>query len=101
MKKLIVVLMIVICMFGVCACGHGSSTESSETSEVKTEKETVVKDFDGAGMTEMGPGTMYVETAGGTSEDGSVPVVYASPDSLKQIGIDTKDYDGNHLTFVY
>lgn len=103
MKKLIVMLMVTVCMFSVCACGHNSSTESSETSKAKTETETepVAKDFDRTGITEMGPGTMYVETAGGTSEDGNAPVVYASPDSLLQIGIDTKDYDGNHLTFVY
>lgn len=105
MKKLIVMLMITICMLGVCSCGN-NTTESTDMSEVNTEQKTetkqVTKDFDGAGMTEMGPGTMYVKTAGGTSEDGNAPVLYAAPDTiLTQIGISTRDYDGNHLTFVY
>lgn len=52
--------------------------------------------------TETGDGTFYIETMSGTSEDGSVPYVYAGDDTLLlQITWVTRGFDGSHLTFFY
>lgn len=45
---------------------------------------------------------MYLSTAGGTTEDGNIPVVSASSDmQIKQIGINANGYDGSMMAYVY
>ena len=45
---------------------------------------------------------MYLSTAGGTTEDGNIPVVSASSDmQIKQIGINANGYDGSMMAYIY
>lgn len=50
---------------------------------------------------DIGNGTMYIATAGGTSENGNVPVVFVSDEILLQIGLNTSAFDGSKLSFIY
>lgn len=60
------------------------------------------KDFSGDGYTDTGDGTMYLSTVAGTSEDGNVPVLFESSDTiLDQIGVNTTDFDGTKLSYIY
>ena len=61
-----------------------------------------VRDFPEGDYEEMGEGTVYIATAGGTSEDGNIPVIYEKKDtSIKQIGFDAWDFNGKALSFIY
>lgn len=77
------------------------ATESSKESALAAPVESS-KDFVGDSYTDTGDGIFLVVTAGGNSENGAVPVVYATPDtSLLQIGYETTDMNGGSLSYVY
>lgn len=121
MKKKIIVLMLAGMMaLSSTACGESSSSqnvqkedssaasisESTSSDESSTDNdsstETVAKDLPDGNYQDMGSGTMYLATSGGTSENGEVPVVYASSeDLLIQIELDTFDFDGSKLSYIY
>ncbi|MSR91024.1 hypothetical protein [Inconstantimicrobium porci] len=45
--------------------------------------------------------SIILRTAGGTSENGKVPVVFASKDEqIIQIEVDVKDFDGSILSYI-
>jgi hypothetical protein len=93
-----------------------SETETETVNETVNETETVVEvnepveeeaveiaepDLPEGNYQEMGEGTVYIATAGGTSEDGNIPVLYASEDSLIQIGLNAEDFNGGALSYIY
>lgn len=52
--------------------------------------------------TEVGQGTFYLENESGTTENGDPIVIYDGGDTqLLQIGLNTDDFDGSKLTYVY
>lgn len=74
-----------------------SEPESTSETEATEEQEQV----DLSNTSDIGPGSMTLVTSNGTSDGGQIPVLYAKPDSIHQIGLDTKNYDGRHLTYIY
>lgn len=80
-----------------------SSSDSSDWAENKeTTPDISGRDLPEGNYEDAGDGTMYISTPGGTSEDGSVPVIYASKDDIfKQIDVNTRDFDGSLLSYVY
>lgn len=65
-------------------------------------QETKARDLPEGDYAELGEGTVYIATAGGTSENGNVPVIYAEKDLiLKQIGLNAWDFNGGALSFIY
>ena len=40
-------------------------------------------------------------TAGGTSENGNIPVIFVADESLIQIELDTSEFDGSKLSYIY
>ena len=51
---------------------------------------------------DMGAGTIYITTPGGTSENGEIPVLYVSVDEFfTQVGLNTSDFDGSKLSYIY
>lgn len=75
-----------------------SSADNTDVTESSSDN----NDIDLSNTMDMGTGSMYLVTSNGTSENGNIPFLYANPnDSAHQIGINTKNYDGRHLTYIY
>lgn len=75
----------------------GSSAEASAPGETSVAETIPAGDFSSSG-----DGVVYLSTAGGTTEDGNIPVVGASSDTvIKQIGINAKGYDGTMMAYIY
>lgn len=100
------ILALSIALFSaLCFAGCESSTSenSSDGSSVQVEEESSSAETIPAGeFTVSGDGTVYLSTAGGTTEDGNVPVVSASSDTqIKQIGLNSNGYDGTMMSYIY
>lgn len=94
MKKLYSVIFLSL----ICLAFVGCSSNKSATSTPKT------KDLPYGNYQDMGEGTVIISTPGGTSEDGTVPVIFIEKDqtmAIMEIGISTRDLDGSHLSYVY
>ena len=114
-KKIVMLLLASTLAFSMVACGgseeskkEGAKTESTESKEeVKEEepKEEVKKenkkDLPDGQYSDMGAGTMHIATAGGTSENGNVPTIFVSDEILLQIGLNTSEFDGSKLSYIY
>ncbi|MGM9621733.1 MAG: hypothetical protein ACI3X2_00200 [Butyricicoccus porcorum] len=100
-----------ISMLSACSGSSASKTEQPDnnagsaatSSSQQDASETVSKrDLPEGDYADTGAGTMYISTASGTSEDDVVPVLFVSDeDILIQIGLDTIDFDGAHLSYIY
>lgn len=116
MKKKIVTLMLVGMMTAsVTACGSSSDKSTASTtvqSENSSSDETIQeepvesvsseKDLPDGDYQDTGDGTFYIACAGGTSEDGNIPVIFADSDlMLMQIGINTEGFNGSALSYIY
>lgn len=96
MKKLLVVMLALVVGFTFVACGDKASTKEEKSKEKKIEK-----DFEGE-YSDMGAGEIMISTPSGTSEDGSVPVLFTDEDDLLiDIGLDTSELDGGRLSYIY
>lgn len=113
-KKLVAMMLASTMILSLSACGGSASSDSgSDKSAAKTEqssesdngsnsKEEVKKDLPDGDYQDCGNGSIVLSTSGGTSENGNVPVVYVSPDdTLLQIGLDSYEFDGSKLSFIY
>ena len=79
-----------------------SSIAESSAEESSTEEASAAETIPAGDFTVSGDGTVYLSTAGGTTEDGNVPVVSASSDTqIKQIGINAHGYDGTMMAYIY
>lgn len=107
MKKILTIGMSLAMVFAFAACGSQSAAPaqpSADTSDAgKAATETVQKvDFDGSGYSEMGAGDFAIQTPSGSSEDGSVPFIFADSDTyMDGFGYTGFDVDGSHLTYIY
>ena len=60
------------------------------------------KDLADGNYSDMGDGTMYLSTVGGTTENDNVPVLFETSDTvLETIEIDTTGFDGSKLSYIY
>ncbi len=100
-------LIALLCSLSLVGCGTASSTTDAPAADSKTETpventEQSTKDFVGDSYSDTGDGVFLVVTAGGNSESGNVPVVYAAADtSLLQIGYETTGMNGGSLSYIY
>lgn len=91
MKNIITLLLVLVLSVSLVACGGSEATSVAKA-----------RDLPEGDYTELGDGTVYIATAGGTSENGNVPVIYAEKDLiLKQIGLNAWDFNGGALSFIY
>lgn len=96
MKKFLSIFVILVMILSLVAC--------SSTAEHKKETEPaeIERDFPEGDYAEMGEGTVYIATAGGTSEDGNIPAIYVANDTIMtQIGLKAWDFNGGALSFIY
>lgn len=108
MKKILALILVVVLSSLLIACGNDASESTAPAAEseaVKSEEpksEAKARDLPEGDYAELGEGTVYIATAGGTSENGNVPVIYAEKDlMLKQIGLNAFDFNGGALSFIY
>lgn len=100
-------LIALLCSLSLVGCGTASSATDAPAADSKTETpveniEQSTKDFIGDSYSDTGDGVFLVVTAGGNSESGNVPVVYAAADtSLLQIGYETTGMNGGSLSYIY
>lgn len=72
---------------------------SGEDAEEATEDTIVLPEGE---YTEIGEGTVYMACAGGTTEEGNIPVIYAAKDTwLMQVGLDAWGFNGEALSYIY
>lgn len=97
MKKILTLLLALTLCFAFVSCGGGDDTGTDQDAQTPVERDLAEGDY-----SDMGEGTMYLSTAGGTSEDGNVPVLYVEADTmLQQIGLDSEGMDGSILSYIY
>lgn len=100
---------ILIASMAVMMSGCGMEKEQKEEMKTETKKETVVESEQEEEIgvelpigTDVGTGTMYLATAGGTTENGNVPDVLAEKETiLMQMEVDTEGFDSTKISFVY
>lgn len=60
------------------------------------------KDLADGNYSDMGDGTMYLSTAGGTTENDNIPVLFETSDTvLDTIEVDTTGFDSSKLSYIY
>ena len=105
MKKKIVAMMLASVMAcGLWACGNSEKQDAKQDASnvSKKEEQKPEKDIPEGTFTETGSGAMYLNTAGGTSENGNLPVIYEPTDAvMDQIELDTTGFDGSMLSYIY
>lgn len=62
---------------------------------------TEVFEFPDGDYEDMGTGTICLYTPGGSSENGNVPIIFIDGETLLQIGLDSLDFDGSKLSYIY
>lgn len=79
------------------ALEESMSTSSVEEVEPQASAKTATQV-----SSEVGNGIFILSTAGGTSENGNIPVLYVEKDAIIiQIGIETSNFDGNKLSYIF
>ena len=109
LKKMGILLLSLIFVLSFTACGSGSDAteDNGDTTAIEepAADNDVERDFPEGDYEEIGNGTMYVITPSGSSEDGSVPVLYVDVSDrdniLESIELDAWDYDGSVLSYIY
>ena len=92
-KRILCLLVAVIMATALAACGNNAA---------ESEPATVERDLPEGDYAETGEGTMYISTAGGTSEDGNVPVIYEDGSTtMMSIGLNAFDFNGGALSYIY
>lgn len=109
-KKIVILLLAGTFAFSVVACGNEDSkenntpkAESSNTDgkEADTKQEASNRDLPEGNYTDMGNGKFSIQTEGGDSVDGTIPVLFISDEILVQIGYKAENMDGSHISFIY
>ena len=100
MKKTFAVLA-VSAIFALSLVGCSSSSQQSgqqSEGQQQPQQQQQAKDFDGSAFEETSGGTMYLATAGGTSENGNVPQIVGEKYLMIQIEMRTDDFNGEICT---
>ena len=103
-KKIFTTCLAATLALTLVACSGNKNGNTKE--ETKTENTAVAEKEEAKTApveeTEVGQGTFYLENESGTTESGDPIVIYDGGDTqLMQIGLNTTDFDGSKLTYVY
>ncbi|MCC3870303.1 hypothetical protein [Terrisporobacter mayombei] len=102
MKRILSLLLVSLLSIGLVACNNSPTNNSdSDTDSTKKETNKVTRDLKEGDYKEKGKGSFMIVCAGGSTENGNVPVEYLAPDSLSQIGYDASNFDGSKLSYIY
>lgn len=89
MKKYLAFILAALMLMSAC----GSAPAEAEQKQ---------RDLPEGNYTELGEGTVYIATPGGTSEDGNVPVIYAEKGTIMMdIGLEAWEFNGSNLSYIY
>lgn len=100
MNRKIIFALATCFVLSLVGCSNTSDETKPDTGQEEVSKSPEVKKFSYDGE-EVGNGSFYVITASGSSEDGTVPVLYTTKDSITQIGIEGWDMDGSLKSYIY
>lgn len=105
-KKTIIATCFTVLLLSACSLKNSTATTQPSASSASTASSTTsaaaTKDLPDGNYADLGDGTFYVTTAGGTSQNGNVPIVYASSDtSMMQIGYSCSKISGASLSYIY
>ena len=101
MKRIISLLLASLISIGLVACNN-SSTNNDDANSNKEETNTVTRDLKEGDYKEKGKGNFIITCAGGTTEDGNVPIEYIAPDTaISQIGYKASNFDSSKLSYIY
>lgn len=82
---------------GGCSGGDQGNADSGDAQQQEVQQGgadgQAAKDFDGSGFSDTGEGTMYLSTAGGTSEGGKIPQIASA--GAVTIDVVTEGMDGS------
>lgn len=100
--SLIIISLLFIINLGGCGIGNNANTIKNKVQnapeQTKNDLIKIPKDL----QADMGTGSFYISTPSGTSQDGSVPVIYVAKDvQVEQIGVNTSDFDGKNLSYIF
>lgn len=114
MKKKIITLILATSMaFSFTACGSekAESAPTNSTTSVNTDSEesdtsaettnSTPKDLPDESYQDMGTGTICLYTPGGSSENGNIPIIFVDSETLIQVGLDSLDFEGSKLSYIY
>ena len=119
MKKLLIMLLCLALTFALAGCGSsspaatvdgsaedvvldGPDKEESTKNEESPKEEASDLDFDGSSYSDMGAGTIELVNESGSTADMDAIVIYAEDDlMLTQIGMNTMDFDGSLISYIY
>lgn len=95
----IMALVLVGCGGSSSSASAAASSSASSDASSSVSSASAVDKFDGSAFADTGAGTMFLYTAGGSSEDGKVPqVAIKKGTTLTQIDINYRDGDGSVCT---
>lgn len=114
-NKIIGMVTISTCALCLYGCGNTSLSnnnssvsakyESSSMLEVTSVNEDAGSDYSSipvGNFSDIGNGEIILHTSGGSSENGNIPVIYTdSGDLLIELGLESRDFDGSKLSFIY
>lgn len=113
-KKIVTLILATLMAFSFTACGSekASSTPTNSTASASTDSEeesntsaettnSTPKDLPDESYQDMGTGTICLYTPGGSSENENIPIIFVDSETLIQIGLDSLDFDGSKLSYIY
>lgn len=106
MKKNISII-ITTALIALNLIGCGETKQQSNTAKTKIQNATkqvqndvvkIPKDL----QADMGSGKFYISTKSGTSENGSVPILYMNKNTqLKQLTINTNNFNNRNWSYIF
>lgn len=106
MKKKFLALMLSTLFLASCGAKQESTNKEEqkkmeETKKEEKKNEKVKKDIPEGTFSDMGKGEFYISTPGGTSENNNIPPILVKNESMIQIGINSREFDGSKISFIY
>lgn len=98
-RAMLAIFLVAAISFCMVACGKDNSAPTQAPTETVTAE--TVPPVDLPFGSDTGDGTMMLRYTSGTTEDGKVIDVLTTADSLIQVGISTREFDGSHFSYVY
>lgn len=84
------------------AMNESDSLLASESDSVESNAASSYSSIPSGTFSDTGSGKITLYTAGGNSENGNTPVIYAgAEDTLIQLSLGSRDFDGSKLSFIY
>lgn len=100
-RKILGLILAGILTMGVTGCS-GSKEESGANNNKTNIEDSTKKDIPEGLNKELGNGSVILSIPRGTTENENIPVLCIAKDTqLDQIGLDSENFDGSKLSYIY